>query len=137
MKYILGLSNKIGVVPFDDSTLSGRVLKKFKSEDISMQNLVQFAPLNEVGKLRYPAKDKLREAVIEFLKNVSDNSIVVCLGDLVFNSFVDYLSVEVVENKFETGSSVFFKVAHPSYIGRFKRKEMGKYIDKISGCLEV
>jgi len=137
MKYILGLSNKKGVAPFDESTLSGKVLKKFKSEDVVMKNLVQFAPLDEVGKLRYPTKKELSEAAIEFLKDISDESIVICLGDLVFNSFVDCLSIEVDRNKFEVENTVFFKVAHPSYIGRFKRKEMDKYLDEISGYLEL
>lgn len=127
MKILLvGLSNKIGLLPFDESTNSGKVIneiiKQVDCEFVKM-NLVPYAPLDHNGKLRYPTKKEIEMEIPKFLKEVEklDPDLIITFGNIV----TSYLSkIDLIKNKI-----ISFK--HPSYIYVYKRKQLDEYIDSI------
>ncbi len=87
----VGLSNEVGKKPLCPTTPSGSVIQTIAEQlgaTCYMTNLVQFAPLDSAGKLRYPNKEELREGVAsftEYVKELSPDKIVL-LGSKVCNA---------------------------------------------------
>lgn len=125
---LLGLSNKIGLKPFDNSTNSGKlvdmIIEKCNCRDIKFTkyNLVMFAPLDSKGKLRYPNKEELQEGVNELSKIINKYDCVILFGDKVQKAVNKDL-------RFNNVSKIC--VLHPSYIWIYKHKEINNYIDDI------
>lgn len=121
MKIIfVGLSNKINTKPLDSNTISGALIDEIINGlnfECIKTNLVNFAPLNENGKLRYPNQHEKDCGYIDLKKILQTNnpSLVVCLGDIVYR----YL-----ENKLEN----VVKIKHPAYIAVYRRAEKEHYI---------
>lgn len=118
----IGLSNKVGCTPLQSGTKSGdlidKIIEKVKSNCYKV-NLVNFAPLDENNKLRYPNKEEMDLGYMNLEKVINELQpcICVCLGDKVCK----YLSKKL---------EVFISIKHPSYIAVYKRKEIDTYINE-------
>lgn len=123
MKKILfiGLSNKEGCEPLESGTKSGDLIDNIinkLNEDCYKINLVNFAPLDDKGKLRYPNKsemDKGYKNLKVFIENLNPD-LCVFLGNIVNK----YLSNKITN---------YIKIKHPSYMAVYKRKYTTNYID--------
>jgi len=64
---IVGISNKPNCSPMDDTTNTGKIINMiieyFPEIEFYKTNLVNFAPLNELGKLRYPTKQEVNDNI--------------------------------------------------------------------------
>ncbi len=86
----VGLTNKVGKQPLDESTATGKVISEIidglgKDFEFHKINLVQYAPVDDDGKLRYPNKQELSEGVVSFNDWVLEHNpnIIVLLGGIV------------------------------------------------------
>lgn len=130
MKIIfVGLSNKPNKNPLDSSTLSGalidRVIEKLDFECLKT-NLVNFAPINENGKLRYPDMAE-KNIGYKYLKKLLDKNqpcIVVSLGSVV---------TKYLDNKIDN----FISIKHPSYISIYRRNDIDCYIDDVVNKIKL
>ncbi len=116
----IGLSNKIDTEPLSSQTVSGalmdRIINNLEFSCIKT-NLVNFAPLNNIGKLRYPneiEKDQGFKGLKLLLQN-NDPYIAVCLG----KNTADYLKGKI-DN--------LLAIKHPAYIAVYRRKESDLYV---------
>ena len=131
MKNVLfiGLSDKVGCTPLQSGTKSGdlidKIIEKVNSNCYKV-NLVNFAPLDENNKLRYPNKQEMDLGYINLEKVIESLQpcICVCLGDKVSK----YLSKK---------SEGFISIKHPSYIAVYKRSTMDKYISESAELIEL
>jgi uracil-DNA glycosylase family 4 len=116
----VGLTNKINKSPLASDTLSGKVIDDIISGvggTCIKTNLVNFAPINNSGKLRYPTKAE-KDNGFSTLTNLLEKNrpnIVVCLGNIVG----DYL-VDKIDN--------VIKIKHPAYVAVYKRGDLNNYI---------
>lgn len=119
--FFIGLSNKIGTEPLASDTLSGslidKIIEKLDSDCIKV-NLVNFAPIDDCGKLRYPDKNEMDIGYLSLKLTLEDNNpyIAVCLGNKVSGYLVDKVNNII-------------SIKHPSYIAVYKRKEIDSYIE--------
>lgn len=127
MKIIfLGLSNKKDLLPFDESTNSGKIINDIinKLDDKCLKlNLVQYAPLDKNGKLRYPNKKEINNSIPIFLKTVKsfNPDLIIGFGNIVKD---EISKIDLLKNK------IIFK-KHPSYIFVYDRKNINNYINDI------
>lgn len=124
MKNVLfiGLSDKVGCTPLQTGTKSGDLINKIiekVNSNFYKVNLVNFAPLDENNKLRYPNKEEMDLGYINLAKVINELSpcICVCLGHKVSK----YLSNKLNDT---------INIKHPSYIAVYKRKEIDIYVDE-------
>ena len=67
----VGLSNKINKMPFDITTNSGKIVHEIISrlkDDCYLMNLVDYAPLDENLRLRYPTEQEIIDCTQKFWK---------------------------------------------------------------------
>jgi uracil-DNA glycosylase len=123
MKRILfvGLSNKAGRNPLDSKTATGKLIDKIAvaitGAEIYKTNLVDYAPLDVKGKLRYPAKKEIENAFPRLADKIKEikPDVVVSLGKLASN----YLAGKVQNH---------VAISHPSFISIYRRKYIDEYI---------
>lgn len=121
MKIIfVGLSNKINLEPLASSTKSGALINEIITQincDCIKTNLVNFAPVNVKGKLRYPNSEEMEIGFDNLRSIISQNEpcIVVGLGAIVCKK---------LDKKVEN----FVKIKHPAYISTYKRHQKSEYI---------
>ena len=124
---IIGISNKPNCKPLDDTTNTGKIITEitnnFPEIEFYKTNLVNFAPLNELGKLRYPTKQEVKDNMPNLLNDIKNCNAVICLG----NKVSKYLNGKV-EN--------IISIKHPSYIWIYKRKELDSYIDEVVNMIK-
>lgn len=121
MKVIfIGLSNKIDQTPLASGTLSGNLVDRIINElnyECIKTNLVDFAPTNESGKLRYPNQAEI-EADWPRLSSLIDElspCVCVCLGEKVY--------------RFLSGrTKSCLKIRHPAYVSIYKNKDTDRYV---------
>jgi len=118
--FFIGLSNKIKKEPLSSETVSGalidRIINNLEYKCIKA-NLVNFSPLNQNCKLRYPNIQEQNKG-FESLKLILEKNtpyIAVCLGKKVSR----YLDSKV-DNP--------LKIKHPAHMAVYKRKEVNLYI---------
>lgn len=125
MKTILfvGISNKRDKDPFDSSTNSGKIIDSIVrgiSCDCYKMNYVSYPPLDDLGRLRYPTKEELRNSFPEFQKKVQmlhPDLIIVC-GKMILKEL----------ERHEYKKYPILSILHPSYIWVYHRKELDQYI---------
>ena len=127
---------------FDEKFLSGKILARIQ-EGLGgfvhyYENLVDFAPLNENGKLRYPNVLEIAEGRARLLKVLEEvnPSAIFTLGSLVTKSMGKALEVDLdfpksIDYKKTFARWSIIPIHHPAYIGVYKRKEIDKYISEI------
>jgi hypothetical protein len=117
----VGLTNKVGKQPLDDSTSTGKIISEItyglgQEIESCRINLVQYAPVDSDGKLRYPNKEEIAEGALSLNAWISNNNpdVIVLLGKIVSDSVI-----------FDNSISV----EHPAYAIRNGRKKT--YIDDV------
>lgn len=143
MKKILwvGLSDKIGEPPLSIKTNTGKIVHEIELNLQDFQhhktNLVNFAPINKKGKLRYPTLEEMdfgfKRLQTKILNN--DFDIIVLLGQKVSDIFAKHLKMDI---NFKTDFMTVFNfeikiisIKHPSYIWIYKRKYLDQYRQEI------
>lgn len=126
----VGLSNKPNTKPFDSSTNSGKVVDKITSKldhQIYKCNLVNFAPIDDNGKLRYPTKNEIADSMDEFVKHTDqiEPDLIIAFGKIVSRNL----------SKIENFKNRTIHALHPSYVYIYKRKTLDSYIENI--CYQV
>lgn len=121
----VGITDKNGKEPFDSSTKSGQIIDLIIKElpcCCEKINYISYAPLDELGKLRYPTKGELSDAFPFFQQTIlqlSPDLIVIC-GNMIFD--------ELKRHSFS--GWCFLKIKHPSYVWVYHRKELDGYINE-------
>lgn len=119
----VGITNKVHLEPFDFSTKSGQIIQEIISRlDVMAfkMNYVDYAPIGENGKLRYPTKSELREAFPVFqekILNLAPDLLVVC-GNMV--------AKELEIHQFYQDKILV--IYHPSYVYVYQRNHTEQYI---------
>lgn len=139
----MGISmQKDSDIPLDENFTSGKLVKKVTQELAEYThhktNLVNYAPLDENGKLRYPTKKEIRASFeqLQILIEQLRPKIIIALGGLVVSSLGEMFNIEINTPKgfeYQVMEGVFsiISVQHPSYISIYKRKHIDKYISGI------
>ena len=115
----VGLSNKKDMEPFDIHTATGKIISHIIEQlnaDCYKINLVQFAPLDDNGKLRYPNKKEISEGVNQTLDwlNINKPDKIILLGNIVGKALN-------IENS--------IKVHHPAYA--IRNGKVNEYIKEV------
>lgn len=145
----VGLSNKKGKLPLDSSTNSGKLIDKLEEQlkdkfeyNVYKTNMVNYAPLDNNGKLRYPNKEEMEigcKNLFNTIKSINPK-IVVLLGSSVCDQVEKYLKIKLEPINFKKDFTYYpilhngiyyIKIQHPSFIYRFKRKYIDDYINGI------
>lgn len=119
----IGLSNKVNKTPLSSGTISGdlidKIINNLKFQCIKT-NLVNFAPIDKNGKLRYPNIEEKNKGFETLEITLENNSpyIAVCLG----RGVSDYLN-----NKVDN----ILSIKHPAYIAVYNRKDISIYINDV------
>ncbi len=130
----LGISlQKNSSVAFDKELLSGRVLQTVLDDlpdfEHHFDNLVDFAPLDANGKIRYPSAAEILEGKDALIKRLEiiNPLVIVALGGLVTKNLAKILEADLNFPK-EFMYLVFparwpiISAHHPAYIGRPNKK---------------
>lgn len=130
MKKVLfiGISDKPGCSPLQSGTKSGDLIDRIimgLDVECYKSNLVNFPPVDEKGKLRYPTKSEMDLGYKNLQRCIVEINPDVCifLGDKV----TKYLSDKI------NGISI----KHPSYIAVYKRKYESEYIDEAISLIKL
>lgn len=125
----IGLSNKINTEPLDINTNTGKIIQMIESElpqyNFYKTNLVNFAPIDSNGKLRYPNNQEMSLGYIELEKYIKEIRPDLCifLGNIVTN---------FLKNKINN----YINIHHPSYIYVYKIKYIDEYIKEVKNKIE-
>lgn len=122
----VGLSNKIGKEPFDETTNTGKVVHQIASmtnDECYFKNLVSYAPVDKNNKLRYPKKNEIDDSLPTFFNYLADikPDVVISFGTIV----------STVLSKIDAIDDILISAKHPSYIYTYKRKELDDYISNL------
>jgi uracil-DNA glycosylase family 4 len=132
-------SNSLGeLAPLDSSTPTGKIINSIEARlnrECLKTNLVNFTPLGDNGKIRYPNKEEIEVGLIECLEFLRTHSpcLVFLLGKIVEKEILESLNTEKIkENIYRFGGSIILaSVYHPSYIHTYKKQLTDQYIDEI------
>lgn len=121
----VGLSDKINKMPFDITTNSGKIVHEIISrlkDDCYLMNLVDYAPLDENLRLRYPTKQEIIECTQKFKKKIKkiNPDLIVSFGNITTN----HLKKLNLKPK-------LLSFYHPSYIFTYKHQQVDTYIEEI------
>lgn len=121
----VGLSNKINKMPFDITTNSGKIVHEIISrlkDDCYLMNLVDYAPLDENLRLRYPTEQEIIDCTQKFKKKIKKINL-----DLIV-SFGNITTNHLKKLNLKTKLLSFY---HTSYIFTYKHQQVDTYIEEI------
>lgn len=129
-------------VALDEKFASGKLIKKLTDKLPNFihhkTNLVDFAPLDQNDKLRYPTKDEIKDSFSCLMKQIEviRPRIIVALGGAVTKSLSDMMEVDIefpktFDYKVNEGEWPVMSIHHPSYISIYKRKKMDDYVNGV------
>ena len=119
--------------PLGEDTNSGKIIKKVEDAlpnvNYYKTNLVKCLPLDDKGKIRYPNNEEMNACINNLIKEIEylKPKIVFLLG----NNVADFVEKYIIKNNIELKIN-FKKIAHPSYIYIYKRKNKEDYINKLT-----
>lgn len=121
----VGLSNKINKTPFDITTNSGKIVHEIISrlkDDYYLMNLVDYAPLDENLRLRYPTEQEIIDCTQKFKKKIKkiNPDLIVSFGNITTN----HLKKLNLKPK-------LLSFYHPSYIFTYRHQQIDTYIEEI------
>ena len=121
----VGLSNKINKMPFDITTNSGKIVHEALGQvkdDCYLMNLVDYAPLDENLRLRYPTEQEIIDCTQKFKKKIKkiNPDLIVSFGNITTN--------HLKKLNLKTKLLSFY---HPSYIFTYKHQQVDTYIEEI------
>lgn len=129
--------------PFSDNTPSGAFISEAEQSlpqlTFLRTNLVSFAPVDTVGKLRYPTHQECKDAFPTLRSHIqtANPSLVFLLGKqvstFVLNMYeIPYSHIDFkILQSYQLKNTTFVPMYHPSYIMIYKRKDKTNYINRI------
>jgi len=122
----VGLSNKPNTEPFNSKTNSGKVLDKIidnLNHECFKRNLVNYAPLSENNKLRYPTKFEINESLGDFMDYINNlqPDLIISFGNIVSTTL----------QKIDKIKDIIIYEKHPSYVYIYKRRFLDDYINNM------
>ncbi len=139
----LGISmQKDSVKAFDKKFLSRQILDQaiiyLNNYEHHFDNLVNYGPLNEHNKIRYPTIGEIFQNQKELKNRIKELNplIIIALGSLVTKSLAKIFNLNInfpktYQYQFYKSEYFIIPVHHPSYIGVYKRKNLKDYIENI------
>jgi uracil-DNA glycosylase len=130
--------------PFSPNTNSGKIVELIEKElgyKLYRTNLVKCLPLNENEKLRYPNESEKEKCFKNLLYEFSEIKplVVLLFGRIVSDFVLEKLGLEngKLDENFnykliKTRGMNFIVAHHPSYIYVYRKKEIEKYVKKIT-----
>lgn len=118
--------------PLSENTNSGKIIKEVETMLPNIKyyktNLVKCLPLDENGKLRYPSTEEMNACINNLIKEIEylKPKIVFLLG----NNVTQFIDSYIKKNNIKINTNLK-KVAHPSYIYVYKRKNKQEYINML------
>ena len=142
----VGISNKSDAMgemqPLDKTTPTGKIIHQIEyllGRDCIKTNLVQFTPVDDHGKIRYPNQDEINTGLVECLALIHSHSpcVVFLLGKLVQKAFFDNLKTKkLTDSLYQLEENIYLiPVYHPSYIHTYRRTQTNNYINHIVVCV--
>lgn len=119
--------------PLEEDTNSGKIIKEVEDAlpnvNYYKTNLVKCLPLDDKGKIRYPNNEEMNACINNLIKEMEylKPKIVFLLG----NNVADFVKKYIRKNNIDLKIN-FKKIAHPSYIYIYKRKNKQDYINKLT-----
>ena len=119
--------------PLEEDTNSGKIIKEVEDAlpnvNYYKTNLVKCLPLDDKGKIRYPNNEEMNACINNLIKEIEylKPKIVFLLG----NNVADFVKKYIRKNNIDLKIN-FKKIAHPSYIYIYKRKNKQDYINKLT-----
>ena len=135
----VGISmQKDSLIPLDEKFVSGRlissVIELMPEYCHHKANLVNFAPLDKLGKIRYPLKSEIDDSFpfLNDLIEVVRPQIIIALGGVVIKSLSEAFDMKLelpkgFEYQVVAGKFSIMPVQHPSYISIYKKKHIDDY----------
>lgn len=133
--------------PLHISTNTGKLIAEIEAlchrANFHKTNLVNFPPLDSVGKLRYPTTEECALCYPELQTELKlfDPQVVILLGNktatFIFNQMglqMPKLSYEY--QVFDCGGVMYVPIHHPSYILVYKRSKKDLYIKAVKAVIE-
>jgi DNA polymerase len=131
-------------MPFDNQTNSGKLLEEIilSLPKISFHktNLIKCAPLNELGKIRYPTKEEYKNCFKNFEDelNIVKPKLIFIFGNPAIKAIEQKYKIKLEKEKPTSYKNLnFVAINHPSYIMIYKRKNLEEYKDKIKGLITI
>lgn len=143
----VGISNKStlsgDLKPLDETTATGKIISQIEQRIMKNSvkiNLVDFTPLDDLGKIRYPNDFEIQNnmpKLIEFIKSHAP-CLVFLLGKLVEKSFFKYSEMKKIKDccYFLDIHIILYSIKHPSYIHTYKKDLTGEYINEIEAIVK-
>lgn len=144
----LGISmQKNTTVAFDNKFVSGKLLSKITDQlDDCLHhklNLVDVAPLDDKGKIRYPTTTEIDNNRADLLKKLEDINplAIITMGRIVTESLSKALHQEIpfpasMDYSHADSKWPIIAVHHPSFIAVYKRSAEEKYITEIISAVK-
>lgn len=141
------LSDSEICAPLHISTNTGKLVAEIEAlcrrANFHKTNLVNFPPLDSVGKLRYPTNEEFASCYPELqdeIKSVNPR-VVLLLGNKVATFILRQLGLQMPKlsyeyKVFDHNGVMYAPIHHPSYILVYKRKEKGLYIQAVKDVIE-
>lgn len=145
----VGISDKENLEPLSCQSLSGEVIAEIESRFNNIKshktNLVNYAPMDAQGKMRYPNQAEITDRFPAFRKELDllKPRVVFMLGKLVSENIGKRLDLNLSYwdkfnyTPFFRNGTYFVPVHHPSYIAVYKKKDKDICIERISGIINV
>ena len=103
-------------------------------------NLVNFATIDNNGKLRYPTNKEIDDYWDNLNKTIKtyNPQKILLLGNIVIKKFEKEFKIKMDDKfiEYKTGYISFIPIYHPSYICVYKKKEIKYYQDKIINLIK-
>jgi hypothetical protein len=145
--YFVGLSAKPTCEHLDPETQTGRIIERIIDRlpyiNPVKTNLVKFAPLDKMGKLRYPSQKEMKSGWSDLQSEINSREpfLVVMLGQQVSYYVRVQLGVTppkallpadfAYESILSNHKPYLLSVHHPSFVSVYRSKHIQKYIERV------
>jgi hypothetical protein len=146
--YFVGLSAKVNCEPLSIKTNTGKIVNSIEEKlpDMSfvLTNLVQFPPIDNNGKLRYPNMEEMRSGWCELKIKIRQTppTLLILLGQQVSLFLRSEIGIKPVkpslpqdftyQSCLPQSNSSWLCVHHPSFVYVYRRKQLDSYIENVA-----
>ena len=134
-------------VPLHIDTNTGKLVAEIEAQchhiNFYKTNLVKFAPLDSMGKLRYPTPEECTLCYPELQIEIQtvNPRIVLLLGNKTATFVFRQLGLQIPKlsykyQAFEYEGRSYVPIQHPSYIMVYKQKEKDQYVQAVKAVIE-
>ena len=133
--------------PLHIDTNTGKLVAEIEAQchhiNFYKTNLVKFAPLDSMGKLRYPTPEECTLCYPELQIEIQtvNPRIVLLLGNKTATFVFRQLGLQIPKlsyeyRSFEYEGRFYVPIQHPSYIMVYKQKEKDQYVQAVKAVIE-